>query len=137
VGEQGNGNPNPAVRGDGGIGIDVRPTFGPSQPFYLPGPAAGYFGGGAGGGAGCFSGGAGGLGGGGAGGPAFNNGTAGSPASGGGGGGGSGTAPTNRNGGSGGGGVVAVIEKNGPLQAPGVWSLSEAYNFKKAGNWTS
>ena len=43
-------NPTYGAGGDGGNGVDVRPTFGPSQPFYISGPGAGYFAGGGSGG---------------------------------------------------------------------------------------
>jgi len=39
---------------------------------------------------------------------------------------------------AGGPGVVIIKEnKGGPIQASGVWSLQEAYTYKKAGTWTS
>jgi hypothetical protein len=36
---------------------------------------------------------------------------------------------------AGGSGIVIVQEKNGGYNAPGVWSINDAYNYKKAGQW--
>jgi hypothetical protein len=75
--------------GAGGAGRDMRPIFGPAQPWYLPGGDAGYFAGGGGGGTfHSIPGGAGGTGGGGVGANAPTPGQAGATNSGGGGGGG-------------------------------------------------
>ena len=38
---------------------------------------------------------------------------------------------------SAGGSGIAVVKQSGVKVVSGVWSLSEAYNYKKAGNWTS
>jgi len=54
----------------------------------------------------------------------------------GGGGGGISTPPPSAANGAGGSGIVLIKQPAGTF-APGVWSLSEAYNYKKAGNWTS
>jgi hypothetical protein len=133
----------------GGVGVNVQPTFGTApQPFYpVTGPGAGYFGGGGGGGyfkcsPGCGA--AGGLGGGGTGGAQpLGRGSDGTTNSGGGGGGGnnpgSGPAPLGGgSGGSGGSGIVIVKQTNGlsTTAAPGVWSINDAYNYKKAGQWS-
>ena len=40
------GNGSPSTAGAGGAGSPVTAIFGPSQPFYLPGPDAGFFAGG-------------------------------------------------------------------------------------------
>ena len=89
--------------GPGGAGRDMRPIFGPAQPWYLPSGDAGYFAGGGGGGTfHCIPGGAGGTGGGGDGYGGGSTGTAGATNSGGGGGAG------NNNGGS---GVVVIKYK--------------------------
>jgi len=89
--------------GPGGAGRDMRPIFGPAQPWYLPSGDAGYFAGGGGGGTfHCIPGGAGGTGGGGDGYGGGATGTAGATNSGGGGGAG------NNNGGS---GIVVIKYK--------------------------
>jgi hypothetical protein len=130
------GGPGPA--NVGGDGTSVIPTFGPTtnNPFYPPYPAPrapeiGYFSGGGGGRSEAIPGSiSGGLGGGGSGNTPATPSKLGIDNTGGGG--GSATS------GTGGSGFVGVlIAGAGPLQAPGVWSLSEAYNYKKAGNWTS
>jgi hypothetical protein len=133
------------VGGSGGSGTDVTPYFGAApQPFYIAnGPNAGisapgiFAGGGGGGGrAGSPTGG---TGGGGRGGILLEVGYAGTANTGGGGGGASGAqaAPGNvRAGGAGGSGIVLIKEPEILPSAPGVWSLSEVYNYKKAGNWT-
>ena len=96
---------NTSAGGAGGAGSPVVPIFGPTQPFYLPGPDSGYFAGGGGG----FSFGptssapAGGIGGGGNGSSPAAGGEAGSTNSGGGGGG----APA----GNGGSGIVVIKYK--------------------------
>ena len=96
---------NTSAGGAGGAGSPVVPIFGPTQPFYLPGPDSGFFAGGGGG----FSFGptssapAGGIGGGGNGSSPAAGGEAGSTNSGGGGGG----APA----GNGGSGIVVIKYK--------------------------
>jgi hypothetical protein len=35
----------------------------------------------------------------------------------------------------GGSGIVVVLAPNAKVSAPGVWSLSDAYNNRKAGTW--
>jgi hypothetical protein len=122
----------------GGAGTDVSPTFGAApQPFYpvmgsVPkyGPENTFAGGGAGLVYNCSPG----QGGAGGGGPGFQPGPSGDS-----------LGRTNRGGGggagnsnSGGSGIVILKQPGaGPVQASGVWSLSEAYNYKKAGTWTS
>jgi len=89
--------------GPGGVGRDMRPIFGPAQPWYLPSGDAGFFAGGGGGGTfHCIPGGAGGTGGGGDGYGGGSTGSAGATNSGGGGGAG------NNNGGS---GIVVIKYK--------------------------
>ena len=130
------GGPNFAQGGAGGIGSPVTSLFGPSQPFYLPGPAAGYFAGGGGGSSHSFASPsarpAGGLGGGGCGAsPAggASNGTANS-------GGGSGGTGENRPGGGTGGSGIVIVQQPAFAKASGVWSLQCQYNFKKNNQWT-
>ena len=51
-------------------------------------------------------------------------------------GGGSGSFQTNNGtGGNGGSGIVVVLAPNAKVSAPGVWSLNDAYNYRKAGTW--
>ena len=89
--------------GVGGAGRDMRPIFGPAQPWYLPSGDAGFFAGGGGGGTfHCIPAGAGGTGGGGVGANSPTPGQAGTTNSGGGGGGGA------NNGGS---GIVVIKYK--------------------------
>jgi len=120
--------------GPGGAGSPVTSIFGAApQPFY--GPTSGVYAGGGGGGCNTGTTSTGGAGGGGAGSStAPGTGTAGLTNTGGGGGGGGYVSPLGAAGGS---GIVIVNEKNGNYVAPGVWSLSEAYNYKTAGQWTS
>ena len=89
--------------GNGGVGRDMRPIFGPAQPWYLPGGDAGFFAGGGGGGTfHCNNGGAGGTGGGGTGQKGPTGATSAPANSGGGGGGGAG---------DGGSGIVVIKYK--------------------------
>jgi len=117
----------PSGGGPGGAGSSVTSLFGAApQPFY--GPTSGVYAGG-GGGSGNGTAGTGGPGGGGNGSNSPTTGTAGTVNTGGGGGGSGGT------GGAGASGIV-IVQQPAFAIATGVWSLSEQYNFKKAGNWS-
>jgi hypothetical protein len=128
--------------GPGGAGKDVTPLFGVApQPFYIANvpntgaSAPGVFAGGGAGSQDAPSGGSanGGTGGGGnsAVGGIFNPGANGVANTGGGGG-----AAHEGAGGNGGSGYVVVKEPAvSYFQASGVWSINDAYNYKKAGNW--
>jgi hypothetical protein len=63
------------------------------------------------------------------------NGIAGTVNTGGGGGGGTNDCSPFSNGGAGGSGIVVVLAPNAKVSAPGIWSLSDAYNNRKAGTW--
>jgi hypothetical protein len=131
----------------GGSGLDITPTFGPSQPWYID---SGFVGGGGGGGQmpalSPKNIGNGGIGGGGSGvgkspGPdnAFNSADPAVANAGGGGGGGSGApgalTPSNATaGGNGGSGIIAIKELDA---APGVWSLQGQFAKQKQGEWPS
>jgi hypothetical protein len=159
-GAGGAGTPGPSQSpgGPGGNGIDVTPVFGAApQPFYIAntsgnGPTAdGKFAGGGGGGKEDSGGGvspppgAGGTGGPGGGGRGGNSGSsptltnqAGTTNSGGGGGAKGEPAPSPSAPTNGGSGIVLVKNPSYSVKvASGVWPLSEQYNFKKQGNWTS
>jgi hypothetical protein len=132
----GNNSPGwPGPGGPGGNGSPAAPIFGSApQPYYNQPNGETFAGGGGGGGS--SAGGSGGPGGGGAG-TGTGVPTPATPAtinSGSGGGGNYGAAE----GGNGGSGKIIVKQ---PAQsyftAPGIWSLSDAYNYKKAGNWGS
>ena len=135
---QGDGYGGPSGAGAGGNGGDgaVNGGFpGPGGPG-LASPSidatlrAG--GGGGGGWAGQTSGAGAGVDGGGPGGPGPGSaGTPGTPNTGGGGGGGSSFYGPGGTGGSG----YVVVKTNGSVTAPGVWTLQEAFEYKKAGTW--
>jgi len=141
---------NPGSAGPGGNGTNVSPTFGVApQPFYqADGPNAGpsstgIFAGGGGGATTTFpgnNGGTGGTGGGGRGGPGANTGVVGFSATANTGGGGGGGGTGGGNGGSGGSGIVIIKQTCGSPTynvASGVWSINDAYNYKKQGTWVS
>jgi hypothetical protein len=119
--------PGPGV--PGGAGSSVTSIFGAApQPFY--GPTSGVYAGG-GAGAGSAGGGNGGPGGGGSA-SATGTATSGTANTGGGGGMDYGDVSLAGNGGSG----IVLVQQPAFAIAPGVWSLSEQYNFKKAGQWS-
>jgi len=125
------GNGTPTAVGAGGAGKDVTSIFGAApQPFY--GPTSGVY---AGGGAGGSITGLTASGGPGGGGSSASPGTAATVNTGGGGGGSTGNVSTA--GGAGGSGI-AIVKTNptSGVNAPGVWSLSEQYNYKKNNQWT-
>ena len=136
AGSAGNVAPGwPGPGGPGGNGSPAAPIFGAApQPYYNQPNGVTFAGGGGGGGTG-----AGGSGGPGGGGPGTATGvpspaTPGTINSGSGGGGNYGAAL----GGNGGSGKIIVKQPaQSYFSAPGVWSLSDAYNYKKAGNWGS
>ena len=132
----------PGTGGPGGAGTNTAPTFGAApQPYYpakSPGPTNAYFAGGGGGSSTAASGGVGGTGGGGSGvnGPPGLIAPSGDTNSGSGGGshfGDGGSA------GAGGSGMVivkeAAISTPASIVAPGVWRMSEVYDYRKSGDW--
>ena len=134
--------PWPGLGGTGGNGTDVAPTFGAApQPYYpakSPGPTNAYFAGGGGGG-GSANTPVGGTGGGGFGlaAPAGSFSGSGDTNSGSGGGGNYGLGTPN--GGNGGSGMVivkeAAVATDASMVAPGVWRMSEVYDYRKSGDW--
>jgi hypothetical protein len=130
----------PALGGAGGAGTNTAPTFGAApQPYYpakSPGPTNAFFAGGGGGG-GSINTPVGGTGGGGSGlsAPPASFAQDGDTNSGSGGGGNYGLGAGNA--GNGGSGMVIVKQPatSPSITAPGVWSLSDVYDYRKSGKW--
>ena len=139
TGSPGSASPNARGGAGGGATATGSPNAGAGgagAPNEISGSDVTYAGGGGGGHrAPSGGGGSGGAGGGGVGAGSGGQGGNGSANTGGGGGGGGGSSGHDTNGGS---GVVIIKEPAAsvPASAPGVWNLSEHYNFAKAGEWT-